>query len=191
LTTETVAISFELSKNWTLPPIELGPGGVIVAVKMVGLPIVAGFSLLATLTTVGSGGGACPTFTVSAGEVPARYVELPANVAVMTWLPVVRVDMERTATPELRVLVPMTLPPSWKVTVPVAEAGVTPALKTTDWPAVGLIVEAVRLTDVDVWPTVTGCVPVELPSDTVIDWEPAVFNVALNVCTPPSPGTNV
>jgi hypothetical protein len=54
----------------------------------------------------------------------------------MPWLPTPRPAVDKRAFPALRVLVPRVAVPSLKVTVPVAEEGVTVAVKVTDCPNV-------------------------------------------------------
>jgi len=62
---------------------------------------------------------------------------LPLYAAVSECAPAVKVDIVNTATPALRVPVPREVEPSWNVTVPVAEDGLTVAVIVTDWPSMG------------------------------------------------------
>ena len=52
----------------------------------------------------------------------------------MEWLPAVRAAVEIEATPPERVALPRVVPPSVKVTVPVAPDGVTVAESVKVWP---------------------------------------------------------
>ncbi len=68
-----------------------------------------------------------------------RKLELAPYTAVMEWLPTLRVEVEKVATPEDKVPVPSVVVPSLKVTVPVGTAvpgalATTVAVKVTDWP---------------------------------------------------------
>jgi hypothetical protein len=53
---------------------------------------------------------------------------------VIEWLPTARLEVETDAWPPLTATVPNAVPPSLKVTVPVAAEGETVAVKVTDWP---------------------------------------------------------
>jgi len=85
---------------------------------------------------------------VRAGDVAAINAVSPEYAAVMLWLPLVRVEVEKLATPFTRAPVPRAVVPSRKVTLPVAVpiAGATAdtvAVKVTDWPKVdGFLLEA-------------------------------------------------
>ena len=66
-------------------------------------------------------------------------------MALITWLPMERAEVESVALPELRVTAPSEADPSEKVTVPVAAVGETVAVKVTDWPKVEGLTLEVRL----------------------------------------------
>jgi hypothetical protein len=53
---------------------------------------------------------------------------------VIAWLPALKADVVNDAVPPEIVPVPIVTPPSWKVNVPVAAAGVTDAVSTSDAP---------------------------------------------------------
>jgi hypothetical protein len=55
-------------------------------------------------------------------------------VAVTEWDPTVRLEVDRVATPPLRVPLPNEVAPSMNVTVPVPPDGETVAVKVTAWP---------------------------------------------------------
>lgn len=59
----------------------------------------------------------------------------PLYGAVMEWLPTARPEVEKAAVPPLRVPLPRTEVPSKNVTLPVAVAGDTVAVKVTNCPA--------------------------------------------------------
>ena len=111
-------------------------------------------------------------------------------------MPSTKDEVERVATPPLKTPPPMLLPPSKKVTVPVAVPGVTVAVKVTDWPerdglaeettAVVVLFFTATVAEPLMPPPVTGSVAV-----TVL--LPAVFSVTplLKVCMPLSPPTKV
>src|SRR5690242_19943495 len=90
-------------------------------------------------------------------------------MAVIWCVPTPRAAVLRAARPPLRPTVPRTVPPSRNVTVPlgvaVPLAARTVAVKVTDWPAVGALVEAARLVSVAVrtGATVTVTADDELP----------------------------
>lgn len=49
----------------------------------------------------------------------------PLYTAVMAWFPELSADVANTAAPDTRLTVPMAVAPSFTVTVPVADGGVT------------------------------------------------------------------
>jgi len=74
---------------------------------------------------------------------------------VTEWVPEVNVDVEKVATPEASVAVPITAPPSRNCTLPVAVEGVTVAVSVTAWPGFeGLVLEVIA-TDEDAF-TICG-----------------------------------
>lgn len=52
------------------------------------------------------------------------------------WLPTASVEVVKVAVPAFRAAVPRSVEPSWKVTLPVAEEGLTVAVRVTVWPKV-------------------------------------------------------
>jgi hypothetical protein len=70
---------------------------------------------------------------VTAEEVADAKFESPPYVAVMEWVPCVKAAVANVATPDVTVPVPSEVVPSMNWTVPVADAGVTVAVKVTTW----------------------------------------------------------
>jgi hypothetical protein len=69
---------------------------------------------------------------VSTAEVLPNWLALPLKIAVIGWLPTVRVEMASVAVPPVRVLTPSVVAPFLKVTVPLGVAvDVTFAMKVT------------------------------------------------------------
>ena len=82
----------------------------------------------------------------------------------MMWLPTASDDVEKVALPPDSVLLPMLMPPSRNVTVPVAvpaagETALTVAVKVTDWPNTDGFTE--ELTVVELFPLLTVWVIVD------------------------------
>ena len=107
---------------------------------------------------------AVPTVTVTAVEVLLLKLVLPVYWAVIELTVIGRVVV-RVATPFESVPVPIELPLFRNSTVPVGEpapglVAVTIAVNVTDWVAVGIVLEALRLIDVADWPMVA--LPVEV-----------------------------
>jgi len=75
--------------------------------------------------------GFVATVSVNGGEVLAAWLASPLYVAVRERLPGDRLEVKVFAVPALRVLTPTGVPPSKKVTVPVAPAPVTVAVMVT------------------------------------------------------------
>ena len=73
------------------------------------------------------------TVCETAAEVPAAVLASPLKTAVIECAPTASVETTSPALPLLSVTVPSTAAPSRNWTVPVAEAGVTPAAKKTSW----------------------------------------------------------
>ncbi len=75
----------------------------------------------------------------------------------MLWVPTVRLVVLNVACPLASVAVPMELPPSLNVMLPVGEAvPVTTAVKVTDWPAVMDDADAVNAVEVEASCEVSG-----------------------------------
>jgi hypothetical protein len=82
-----------------------------------------------------------------AGEVDPKTCESPLYAAIMECVPGVNPDVEKVATPELTVLVPIAAPPSRNVMLPVAVDGLTVAVNVTDCPDVAGLALDVRATE--------------------------------------------
>src|ERR1700752_419363 len=90
----------------------------------------------------------------------------------MVWLPTASAEVVNVAIPPLSVPVPMGLPPSRNVTVPVGvplpgATGETVAVKVTDWPNTDGFVDEVTVVLVSAFTTVRGAVEV-LPAPAVV-----------------------
>jgi hypothetical protein len=116
------------SRNVTVP-VGVPPDDVTVAVKVTDWPDVDGLMELANAVEV----LALTTWLTAPDVLVARFV-VPPYEAVIECVPTDRVDVDRVATPELSVPVPIELAPSRKVTVPVGvpAADVTVAVNVTD-----------------------------------------------------------
>ena len=78
-------------------------------------------------------------------DVPALKFASPLYCAVMEWLPTPSAEVVKLAVPALSGMLPeMAVAPSKNVTLPVAEAGATLAVKVSDVPTVAGFVPAVR-----------------------------------------------
>src|SRR5579859_6731943 len=114
----------------------------------------------------------------------------------MVWLPKVNVEIEKAATPPLSAPLPMFVPPSKNVTVPVAVPGVTVAVKVTELPerdgfadettTVEVLFFTATVDEPLMPPLVTGSVAVTVLLPAVLRVTPLV-----KVCTPLSPATKV
>jgi hypothetical protein len=98
--------------------------------------------------------------TVTEFEVLAPFLESPPYEAASVWLPAASDEVVTVAVPPLRVTLPRVVEPSWKVTVPVAEAGLTVAVRVTGCPKV----EDIGITEREV-------VVVERPTDSVTEFD--------------------
>ncbi len=76
------------------------------------------------------------TVCVMAGDVLPLQLLSPPYVAVIGWLPTMRVEVDKVALPPLNVPLPSVVAPSKNVTVPVAVDGETVAVKVTICPEV-------------------------------------------------------
>jgi hypothetical protein len=79
---------------------------------------------------------------------------------VIEWDATLKALVLKVAWPAVRVPVPRVVAPSLKVTVPVAAAGATVAVKVTDWPKTDGLTEEVTVVVVEATPTT--CDRVEL-----------------------------
>jgi hypothetical protein len=77
---------------------------------------------------------AADTDSVNGVELLAAFLRSPPYEADKLWLPDARVEVVKVAIPPLRAIVPRAVEPSWNVTLPVAEAGLTVAVSVTGWP---------------------------------------------------------
>jgi ribosomal protein S5 len=123
-----VPITAPPSRNCTLP---VAVDGVTVTVKVTVWPSVAGFALDVSVSEE----AALITWPI-AGEVDPNTCESPLYAAMMECVPGVKAEVEKVAAPELTVLVPIAVPPSRNVTLPVAVDGLTVAVNVTACPAV-------------------------------------------------------
>jgi len=83
------------------------------------------------------------TVCISVPEMLPLKLLSPLKLAWMEWLPTLRLEVERVAMPPLRVALPMFVSPSKKLTIPLAVAGVTLAVRVTNCPELdGLRLEA-------------------------------------------------
>jgi hypothetical protein len=114
----------------TLPVAE---EGVNVAVRVTVWPDIeaAGVTLRVVVVAV-----TAATDSAAILEVLAATLESPPYEAESKWLPETSVVVLRVAVPPVRGAVPRVDRPSRNVTVPVAEAGVTTAVRVTDCPGV-------------------------------------------------------
>jgi hypothetical protein len=106
--------------------------GVTVAVRVTGCPAAAGFGVAARLVVVEL--VASLITSVTEAEVLGPYVLSPLYDAVSVWLPLARVAVLKLADPPVRTTALSVVAPSLKVTVPVAAAGVTVAVRVTICP---------------------------------------------------------
>jgi hypothetical protein len=123
--------------------------GVTAAVKVTDWPSVDGFweevrTVLLTWRTVWT----------SVGDVLPESLASPPYTAVMLWLPTDRLGVMSTAFPAFRALVPRLVVPSKKVTVPVANDGVTVAVKVTASPTTEGLREEASVVLVLAWLTI-------------------------------------
>ncbi len=85
--------------------------------------------------------------TTTAEEDDAAFAESPPYAAVRLWVPTASVAVERVATPDVRLPVPIDVAPSEKVTVPVGvevpAVSLTEALKLIEAPETAFVGEAV------------------------------------------------
>ncbi len=87
----------------------------------------------------------------------------------MLWVPTAKVVVLNVALPLARVPVPMVLPPSLKVTLPVGELPVTAAVKVMAWPDVICVTDALKLVVEDAG---AACVTV---TETAVEVDDALF----------------
>jgi hypothetical protein len=141
---EPVPILVLPSSNVTVPSAEVG---FTFAVRLTACPkaTVAGAAFSVTVVAC-RGVVAAVIVTVTAAEVDGESAASPPYDAVNVCNPTLNVLSERIAEPELSVEEPTLVPPSMNVTVPVAEAGVTVAVKLTACPATALVGVAARVT---------------------------------------------
>lgn len=137
--TAPVPIATAPSRNWTLP---VAVDGVTAAVKVTACPSVEGFALDVSVSEE----VALINWAI-AGEVDPKTCESPLYAAVMECVPGVNPDVEKVATPELTVLVPIAAPPSRNVMLPVAVDGLTVAVNVTACPDVAGLALDVRTTE--------------------------------------------
>jgi hypothetical protein len=154
------------SVNVTVPVgVPLPLTGVTPAVKTTVWPKVAGFGVAETRFVRVDG----PFTTTSTGfDVLGPKVLLPLYTATSRWAPTARAVVCKPAVPFVSGTVPplMADPLSMKVTVPVADAGVTTALMITGVPEFTEEGPAVRFMDVGVG----GAVPIVPENGAVAIW---------------------
>ena len=104
--------------------------GVTDAVNVTAAPDADGFALEVRLVVV------VMVFTVcvSVGDVLAAKLEEPPYAALIAWDPTASDDVVKVAIPPASVTVPSVVVPSRNVTLPLAELGLTVAVKVTELP---------------------------------------------------------
>jgi hypothetical protein len=127
LVTLPVPIDVPLSLNVTVP---VAVPGVTVAVKVTEVPAISGFELELNVVVEFT----LFTVWVNVEEVLELSLLSPPYAAVMGWEDTDKVEVLNVAVPLLSVPVPMDVPLSLNVTVPVAVPGVTVAVKVTEVP---------------------------------------------------------
>lgn len=138
------------SKKTTVPVAE---AGATLAVNVNASPNTEGFApALNTRLTTGVGFGEFTVSSNGADELALKPVS-PLYCAVIECVPMDRLEMVRLADPPASGNSPeMTLAPSKNVTVPVAEAGATVAVKVSESPKIAGFEPAARLTPTLVLP---------------------------------------
>lgn len=128
------------SKNVTVP---VAAVGVTVALNMSGVPATYAVSFRDSSSSTSV--AALVTIWINGAEVAPLKVALPLYWAVMEWLPAPKAEVLKLAFPPLRGRFPeMATAPSKNVTVPVADDGVTPAVKVSEAPNTEGFVPEVR-----------------------------------------------
>jgi hypothetical protein len=122
-------------------PVGVGEVDDTVAVKVTEPFIICAPAVCERTVVVGS----LPTTCDSGAEAAVELAVSPPYVAVMVWVPIVKVEVDRIAIPPLTVPVPRTVEPSRKVIVPVAAEG-TVAVKVTAWFSAAGLAEELSVT---------------------------------------------
>src|SRR5690348_9264231 len=97
----------------------------------------------------------------------------------MEWLPAARLERVSEAEPLVNATIPITVPPSWNWTAPVAVAGKTRAVNVTAWPVRDGFSDEARPTAAAALATVTDTAP-----DVLARVTPSPPYDALMVCVP-------